>query len=300
MDIVILILLVLHLLSACVYAWDWYQDNGRRQEAVIRLGISLCLPLLGVLLFKWIDYCTENNAGAQMDELYLGRGEMLDELDLLRPVDRAQEMNKAPAADVLAMSDYAQRRRLVMDTLRQEDTLDYVSVLQQALSNEDQETSHYASAVIMDLQNRIQDRLNRCTRSYQEDPSDPQRQALLEQELYHVMESGVFDRHTMARYQAQYSQLSDRLLAGGEIRSEWYHHRVRVDLQAGAALHAKATAFRFMEACPDNEDAVVDVIQACIQLSDRESLDRFLARLKDMPVMLTDKSLPYIRFLARQ
>lgn len=49
MDIVILILLVLHLLSACVYAWDWYQDNGRWQEAVIRLGISLCLPLLGVL-----------------------------------------------------------------------------------------------------------------------------------------------------------------------------------------------------------------------------------------------------------
>lgn len=29
MDIVILILLLLHLLSACVYAWDWYQDNGR-------------------------------------------------------------------------------------------------------------------------------------------------------------------------------------------------------------------------------------------------------------------------------
>ena len=129
---------------------------------------------------------------------------------------------------------------------------------------------------------------------------DPWSEKLLEQELYHIMESGVFDRHTMARYQAQYSQLSDRLLAGGEIRSEWYHHRVRVDLQAGAALHAKATAFRFMEACPDNEDAVVDVIQACIQLSDRESLDRFLARLKDMPVMLTDKSLPYIRFLARQ
>ena len=152
----------------------------------------------------------------------------------------------------------------------------------------------------MDLQNRIQDRLNRCTRSYQEDPSDPQRQALLEQELYHVMESGVFDRHTMARYQAQYSQLSDRLLAGGEIRSEWYHHRVRGDRQAGPPLRARARAFRFMEACPDNEDAGVDVIQACIQLSDRESLDRFLARLKDMPVMLTDKSLPYIRFLARQ
>ena len=65
MDIVILILLVLHLLSACVYVWDWYQDNGRWQEAVIRLGISLCLPLLGVLLFKWIDYCTENNAGGR-------------------------------------------------------------------------------------------------------------------------------------------------------------------------------------------------------------------------------------------
>ena len=300
MDRIMIVLVVLHLLTSLVYAWDWYQDYDRWQESLIRLVISLFLPLVGVLLCKMVDYFAEHNASAQMDELYLGRGEMMDGLELLRPIEHDREVDKAPALDVLKMDQYSQRRQLIMETLRRDDTLDYLSILQEALSNEDQETSHYASAVIMDLQNRIQDRLNRCTRSYQEDPSDPQRQALLEQELYHVMESGVFDRHTMARYQAQYSQLSDRLLAGGEIRSEWYHHRVRVDLQAGAALHAKATAFRFMEACPDNEDAVVDVIQACIQLSDRESLDRFLARLKDMPVMLTDKSLPYIRFLARQ
>ena len=53
-----------------------------------------------------------------------------------------------------------------------------------------------------------------------------------------------------------------------------------------------------MKEHPDSEDAVVDRIESFIRMSDRQGLDQFLARLKEMPVMLTSKSLPYIRFLS--
>ena len=50
MDRIMIVLVVLHLLTSLVYAWDWYQDYDRWQESLIRLVISLFLPLVGVLL----------------------------------------------------------------------------------------------------------------------------------------------------------------------------------------------------------------------------------------------------------
>ena len=110
MDRIMIVLVVLHLLTSLVYAWDWYQDYDRWQESLIRLVISLFLPLVGVLLCKMVDYFAEHNASAQMDELYLGRGEMMDGLELLRPIEHDREVDKAPALDVLKMDQYSQRR----------------------------------------------------------------------------------------------------------------------------------------------------------------------------------------------
>lgn len=298
MDRIMIVLVVLHLLTSLVYAWDWYQDYDRWQESLIRLMISLFLPLVGVLLCKMVDYFAEHNASAQMDELYLGRGEMMDGLELLRPIEHDREVDKAPALDVLKMDQYGQRRQLIMETLRRDDTLDYLSILQEALSNEDRETSHYASTVIMDLQKRVQDGLDRCRRAWKDHPDDPACQAAYEQELYRAITSNVFDRSTMGRCRSRYEKLSEQLLAGEQVEPDWFHHRIQLDLAAGAPLHASQLADRFVKEHPDSEDAVVDRIESFIRMSDRQGLDQFLARLKEMPVMLTSKSLPYIRFLS--
>ena len=298
MELILLILLTLHLLLSGLYAWDWYRDNGRIQECVIRLVFCLFLPLVGVLVFKLIDYFADRCADAQMDELYLGQGQILDELRLLRPVSAEAEIDTSPAVDVLTLGDYDYRRRMIMDTLRDEDTIEYLPILRQALSNEDRETSHYASTVIMDLQKRVQDGLARCRRAWKDHPEDPACQAAYEQELYRTITSSVFDKSTMGRYRSRYEQLSGQLLAGPKVEPDWYHHRIQLDLALGDNLHASELADRFVQEHPDNEDAVVDRIQVFIRLADRQGLDQFLARLKQMPVMLTSKSLPYIRFLS--
>ena len=58
-------------------------------------------------------------------------------------------------------------------------------------------------------------------------------------------------------------------------------------------------ARRYLEIHPDDEDAVLDAIRVCVQQNDRAGLDALLDRLGDMPVVLTSKSLRYIRFLRR-
>lgn len=298
MTLVVRILLVLHVLLAVVYAWDWYKDNEEIQEGIMRLVISLCLPLVGVLLFKLVDYFFENSPEAQMDELYLGKGEISDELHLLRPVNREAEMDKAPAIDTLKLGAYDYRRKMIMDTLKEEDTLDYITILKEALVNEDMETSHYASSVIMDLQERVQEGLTEQEKRFAAKPDSVKRQASLEHQLCRVIQSGVFDENSLVRYYARYGEISDLLLKRKEVKAEWYHNRIQIDLKIGANLHAKETAINFVKAFPDQEDAVVDMIQVCVRLYDRKTLDQFLAELKKMPVVLTSKSLQYIRFLA--
>ena len=297
MELIVRILLVLHLLLTAFYIWDWYRDFGRLQEAAVRLILCLCLPCLGFLFCKLVDHFKEKYPAAQMDELYLGSGEMLDELSILRPVDARRERDKAPAVDTLRAGDYGFRRRMILDLLKGDDTVEYLSVLQEALANEDVETSHYASAVIMDLQKRIQMAVMERQRAFDEDPDDPERQEELEWELYQVIQSGAFDESGMARYRAQYAMVSDRLLAQPRPEARWLHNRVSLDLAAGDLLHAQETAARYVEAYPDDEDAVVDMIQVCLRLQDRKLLDEFLEKLRDMPVVLTNKSLQYIRFL---
>lgn len=297
MELILVVLLVLHVLLTGFYVWDWYRDYGRLQETIIRLVLCLFLPFVGFLFCKLVDFFLEKAPELQMDQLYLGNGEILDDLNLLRPVNRNEEIDKAPAVDTLRTGEYGYRRRMIMDTLKEEDTVDYLSVLKEALANEDAETSHYASTVIMDLQKRVQTTLLEKQRAYQQNPQDLERQEELERELYRVIESGVYDEHNLPRFYAQYEEISDVLLAQQNPQGVWLHHRVAVDLRKGNLVEAKEIVLRYVDLWPGDEDAVVDFIQVCIRLKDRETLDHFLVQLKEMPVILTRKSLQYIRFL---
>ena len=297
MLLVVIILLILHVLLALVYTWDWFRSYGRLQEAAIRLAISLFLPLVGVVVCKLVDYFHEKNSYAQMDELYLGRGELTDELQLLRDVNSQQIIDTAPAVDVLSLDEYGERRRMVMDTLRQSDTADYMDVLRQALANEDQETSHYASVVIMDLQQQMRERLAERERRLARRPGDADALLALEKELYQVIQSGAIDVNNLPRYYERYEQASDALLVADAPDAGCFHRRIAIDLKRDENGHAQQTARRFVETHPDSEDAVMDSIRVCVRLRDRAGLDKFLDQLGTMPVMLTERSLRYIRFL---
>ena len=234
-----------------------------------------------------------------MDELFLGRGELSDDLQLLRPVNERGALDAAPAVDVLELNDYDDRRAMIMNTLRQNDTADYVDVLREALANDDQETSHYASVVIMDLQQQVHARLAELGRRLEDDPDDLDALGALEQELYQVIKEGVVDENSLPRYVERYWGVSNRLLEEGRPSASHFHHRIAADLKTGSDEHARSVARRYLEIHPDDEDAVLDAIRVCVQQNDRPGLDALLDRLGDMPVVLTSKSLRYIRFLRR-
>lgn len=291
------IMVSLHVVLCVFYAWDWYREKEEIEEAAFRLAVSLCVPVLGFLFLQLIDYFTRKTPDAErLERIYMEETGPGEDFALLRPVDKGLEMERIPVEEALRMGEYSLRRRMVMETLKREDTEEYLDVLKKALDNDDTETSHYASAVIMDVQKRVQESLMQREAAFEKEPENDAVLHAFEAELYRVISGKLFDELNMQKYYVKYKLVSDALLKKKEPERDSYHHRLRVDFATEDYVHAGELCTRFEKEYPDSEDMVVDTIELCVKTKDRAHLDRFLAGLGSLPVMLTEKSLPYIRF----
>lgn len=294
---VIYILFGLHILLAIVYAMDFRYDRGSMHNTLLRFVVCFFIPIFGFAFMWFSDYYEKRM------KLVKGRkqnftSEKASELELLNPLDLEDETNKVPMVDALQM-DYSQRRKAVVDTLK-EDAMDYIGVLKEALLNEDSETSHYASSVIMDIQNRMQTAIFKKEERFQTKPDDMENTLSFEAELYRVIKSGIYEKRDLHKYYVKYKVVSDYLLKEEDPKEACLHDRIEIDFDLGDIAHAGELCERYKKAYPSSETMVVDYIRYYVMLKDREGLNRFFEQLKTLPVLLTSKSLQYIRFFERE
>lgn len=293
---VALILLGLYLLLSVLYAYDRFWNHARLQEAFFALVLCLLLPVVGFVIIWMIDYYARKGEERDYSEIYEGGSFFRDELKMLRPLDRGQELNRVPMGEALTINDYELRRKMVMDTLNDENTLEYLDALKDALENEDSETSHYASSIIMLLQTRIQNALSKRMEEYERNPQDERVADAYEQELYQLLVSGLLEKENLRRYFLSYAKLSDRLLKSERPEERYFFHRVNVCFEEKNFTPVPALLKRYLALYPQSEDAVLLKIQLCMHTKDRRSLEEFIDSLPGRPVVLTQKTLEHIRF----
>ncbi len=299
MNQVYMVLIILHSLLTVVYTADYYASRKDIQGAVLRFVMIFLIPFFGFVFMWYSDVYTNRMSKVKGRDFKL----QLDkdaELELLRSIDVSDEINKVPMVEALSMGDYSYRRKMIVDTLREDDTLEYLTVLKEALLNEDSETSHYASAVIMEVQGRLQDSLLKKEIRYHENPQDTEAAYDYEENLYKLITSGIYDSRNLNKYYVKYKIVSDTLLGSSDVRECCYHNRICVDFATEDVGHAQKMCESYKNAFPESEEMVVDNIKLCIQMQDRERLDTFFQELKDLPVLLTSHSLQYVRFFERR
>lgn len=295
------ILICLHVLIAVTYALDYRYDNeySNSQDAMLRFAIIFMIPVFGFAFMWYADFYSNKYKNTEGEDLRL----FLDntsELELLKPIDISDEINKVPMIEALQMGDYSFRRKMVVDTLKEDDTVEYLDVLREALLNEDSETSHYASAVIMDIQGKLQDSLFRREVAFYENADDVGKALDYEKELYKVIQSGIYDSRNLNKYYVKYKVVSDKILEGENVSEHCYHNRIEIDFATEDIVHAQFMCDLYKKKFPSSEEMVVDNIKLCIKIKDRERLDCFLEELKTLPVLLTSYSLQYVRFFERK
>ena len=298
MSEIVIILFALHTLLAIIYAIDFRYDGGNLQNSLLRFVVCFFIPVFG-FAFMWFSDYFEKRMRQIGGREEVDLREKQTELELLNPLDLTDEINKIPMVEALQMGDYAFRRKVVVDTLK-EDALDYIAVLKEALLNEDQETSHYASSVIMDIQGKLQSALFQKEIQFQEHPDNLENAYSYESELYRVIKSGIYEKRDLHRFYVKYKVVSDYLLREEEQIESVYHNRIDIDLETGDLLHARELCERYKREYTSSEEMVVAHIRMYIKAKDKEGLNMFLAHLKELPVLLTSYSLQYIRFFERE
>lgn len=292
------ILFGLHLLLAIVYAIDFKYDRGNIQNTLLRFVICFTIPVFG-FAFVWFSDYFEKRAQKITGRDLISLVEKTTELELLNPLDLSDEVNKVPMVEALQMGDYAYRRKAVVDTLK-EDAIEYIDVLKEALLNEDAETSHYASSIIMDIQGKLQNSIFQKEVLFQNEPENLENTRAYEAELYKVIKSGVYEKRDLHKYYVKYKIVSDYLLKQEEIQEVCFHNRIDIDLETGDLPHARQLCEEYKKSFPASEEMVIDHIKTFIMLKDREGMNNFFAQLKNLPVLLSSRSLQYIRFFERE
>lgn len=296
MDMVRWILIGLYVLLSCLYAYDKFWNHGSIQESLFSLFLCLVLPGIGFIVGWMMDYYGARGEERDYTELFEGGSFYRDELKVLRPLNKTKELNRVPIGEALAINDFELRRKLIMDTLKEDNTLEYLDVLREALENEDSETSHYASSIIMQLQANVQNRMVLLEKEFELHPDNTETAAAYERELFELLSSNLLPKENMRKYFLRYARLSERLLAAPLPEEDHLRHRIDICFLEKDFTRGAAVAEQYLELYPSSEDAVLCKIKLCIYTKDWKSLNDFLQTLSGRPVILTQKTLEYIRF----
>lgn len=290
----------LYLFFSLLYAWLMARQANSLQKGALCLVICLALPGAGPLLLWFCDCRARSARPEDYSEFYRGGEFCPEDLAHLQPHDIPAETDRVPMEEALEISDRSYRRRTVMQLLDVEDPLVYLPALRRALSNEDGETSHYASVAIMELRRKVQQQLDEAESRWRRAPREAEACTAWEALLYKVLQTDLFDLDVRRRLQNRYIALSDRMLRAKLPTEACLHHRIQLELAQGHTLPAQRLCTRYLTLYPHSEQAVQDQMTVCVQAKNGAGLQRFLRGLRDRPVLLTASTLAWVRAFRKE
>lgn len=271
-----------------------------RQDWLLRVIIIATLPGVGWLfpIFwpKWMIKHKEEN----LDD-YMARLEdehKLKRHSIYQRVERHQELNVIPIEEALLVSEHKTRRKVMIDVLKQ-DVVNYLEILQRAVSNEDKETSYYAVSAIMEVKRKLQLGLQELALNYEKDSSNFQVVNTYAEVLQAYLKSGFLDERTLLKYRYTYRSVLEKLI---EIRQdfEWaYKEKVEIELTLKLYDDAKRSAHKYLDTFQYSEDSYLCLIKVYYVMKSYQRIQQTLNRLKKSPIKLSNHALTMVRFWSK-
>lgn len=265
----------------------------RRFKSIYMIVLVLGIPFFGILVAELGNYYSKKY---EEEEKFGIAEETKMDFFRVQEVNVQKEIDVVPMDEALSLNEVNIRRQAVMRTLLSDNLEEYLSVLQKALGNEDTETSHYATTVILEMQNKVMDTLMKQEVAYRSNPRDEEIMYLLNDSLLKVINSGLFNERNIIKYNRMYVELSDHILMRDIVDEHYLFERIQYDFKQKNYTHAYSLCKRYKIFYPSSEDMVLCHIQYYVDTKDRDGLTNFLKEVKTMPVVLSQKTLQFIRF----
>ncbi|URN96378.1 MAG: hypothetical protein NAG76_09240 [Candidatus Pristimantibacillus lignocellulolyticus] len=268
-----------------------------KRNIALKMIVVTFLPVVGwVLPMVWSRIRSEDSSKEFNDYIERQQEEhKVRRIGIYNEVEKYKELNVIPIEDALVVSEHQERRQVMIDVLKQ-DTINYIEILQRAVSNEDTETSHYAVSAIVELKRKLQISMQELTVKYENDQSNLHVVIAYVEVLREFMNSGFLDHRTLRKYQFTYLSVLNRLIVLA-YETKWaYIAKVNMEIKLELYGDAEKTAQLFIENFPDNEDAYLSLLKVYFVTRSKQKLHLTLDKLKNSPVRLSNQALTTVRF----
>lgn len=275
-----------------------------KKEAWVRIVLAVGFPVIGFLLpsFRSKRWHERNDTRHER-----ARKELFDDIlvenvtlpNIVSKLETEKEMNVVPLEEALLVNDLSTRRRVMIDLLKQ-DSLDYLEVLQMAVSNEDTETSHYAVSAIMEMKRKIVINLQELAVKFEENKKDAHVLLSYAEILKSYMRSGFLDERTRIKYSYTYTNVLKLLIEQVPEAREVYVDKIRTDLDLGEFTEAEETALQYLKQFPLREDSYLSLMNVYYTMRSIEKLKSTLIELRKSPIRLSNQALTVVRFWSEE
>ncbi|CAN7581254.1 hypothetical protein LJR153_004251 [Paenibacillus sp. LjRoot153] len=294
------LLVYIALCIACI----GFRHRHDKNEAWVRIVLAVGFPVVGFLLpaFRSKRWHKRNDARHERarQELFVDiLVEKSNQPDVVSKLETEKEMNVVPLEEALLVNDISTRRRVMIDLLKQ-DSLDYLEVLQMAVSNEDTETSHYAVSAIMEMKRKITLNLQELAVKFEENKGDAHVLLSYSEILKSYLRSGFLDERTRIKYCYTYTNVLKLLIEQSPDLAEAYVDKINTDLGLEEYAEAEQTALLYLKQFPLHEDAYLSLMKVYFTMRAIEQLKSTLIQLRKSPIRLSNQALTIVRFWSEE
>jgi hypothetical protein len=288
-QILISALWVYYILLLVIVILSFIRKRSVTKGAAYEWLILFLLPFSGLLFLKFPIFDAHKTAG--LDSF---SGEAKAKRQKLYIADIAKDREIISIQDVLAINSVYEKRSVVMD-LFSYDSAQYVKELQIALGDPDTEVSHYASAAIVGMKDRLEGKLSATKNDFLNNPSDENAARYLVS-IKAYIESGALNENRIRKYEELFCAFMDEWEEEDLLqKQEWFPTLLAYLTHLGHKEKTLALAERFVQET-SSQDAYVAALKASYAFRRTEDFRRYLAELRKADLVLTDYHYDILQF----
>ncbi|MGE7951966.1 hypothetical protein [Lysinibacillus xylanilyticus] len=294
-NMTVMFIFILYIVISAIVLW--FFTLGNFQDWLFRCTLVIFLPIIGWFIPSVWPKKILRNEGEQFED-YMDA--QTDDIPIeLRSsklaLERDRELAVVSIEEVLIISDFTTRRRVMLDLLKQ-DAMKYLDILQTAVMNDDTETSHYAVTAVIEVKRELSLLLQKLSVEFSQNPQDPHVARTYVQVIKEYLRSGFLDKQSTKNYRMTYIQVIQTIIENNQATEELFNEKIDMEMTLGELQAAEQTALLFKERYPLSEKPYLQLLAIYCELKSASKFRTVLNNLKNAPITLTNDALVTVRY----
>jgi hypothetical protein len=274
-------------------------NKGEKTKGFLMLLFTLLCPVIALafLLISWLS--RKFVYSKKIDRDYLSFS--TDKRQVLDSPDFEKEINVVSIEEALIISGTQDKRRVILDVLK-EDSNRSITMLANALEDEDSETSHYAASMLADVKSDFKVTVQQMNERLQQFPNDEEIILLILNYINGFIEKKILDEIEEVTYIEQYEQLMNHLyeINKDAITGILYRQAIAHLLFAKRSNEAVIWAERSLDQYPKDLDVYKGNLKLYYEIGNRDMFFRVLSQMKESSMDYDSQSIDLMKFYSKE